>query len=40
LAVYLHLGPYSRYIIASIERRLAALDPSACRQLRRSSTAF
>jgi hypothetical protein len=26
LAVYLHLGPYSRYIIASIERRLAALD--------------
>ena len=26
MAVYLHLGPYSRYIIASIERRLAALD--------------
>jgi hypothetical protein len=26
LAVYLHLGPYSPYIIASIERRLAALD--------------
>jgi len=26
LAVYLHLGPYSRYIIAAIERRLAALD--------------
>jgi hypothetical protein len=26
LGVYLRLGPYSRYIIASIERRLAALD--------------
>jgi hypothetical protein len=26
MAVYLHLGPYSRYIIAAIERRLAALD--------------
>jgi radical SAM superfamily enzyme YgiQ (UPF0313 family) len=25
IAVYLHLGPYSRYIIASIDRRLAAL---------------
>jgi hypothetical protein len=27
MAAYLHLGPYSRYIIATIERRLAALDP-------------
>ena len=26
MAVYLHLGPYSRYVIASIERRLTALD--------------
>jgi len=26
MAVYLHLGPYSRYIIDSIERRLTALD--------------
>jgi hypothetical protein len=26
MAVYLRLGPYSRYIIASIERWLAALD--------------
>lgn len=26
MAVYLHLGPYSRYIISAIERRLAVLD--------------
>jgi len=26
MAVYLHLGPYSRHVIASIERRLTALD--------------
>jgi hypothetical protein len=33
MAVYLHLGPYSRYVIASIERRLTALMPRAwCRR--------
>jgi len=26
MALYLHLGPYSRYVIGQIERRLAALD--------------
>jgi radical SAM superfamily enzyme YgiQ (UPF0313 family) len=26
MAIYLHLGPYSRYIIGAIERRVAALD--------------
>jgi hypothetical protein len=26
MAAYLHLGPYSRYIIASVERRLSVLD--------------
>jgi hypothetical protein len=26
MAAYLHLGPYSRYVISSIDRRLAALD--------------
>jgi hypothetical protein len=26
MAAYLHLGPYSGYVIASIERRLSVLD--------------
>jgi hypothetical protein len=26
MAAYLHLGPYSRFIISSIDRRLAAID--------------
>jgi hypothetical protein len=26
MAAYLHLGPYSRFVIGSVERRLAALD--------------
>ena len=26
MAAYLHLGPYSRYIISTINRRLAALE--------------
>ncbi len=30
MAMYLHLGPYSRHVIGAIERRLAALDGEAC----------
>jgi radical SAM superfamily enzyme YgiQ (UPF0313 family) len=26
MAIYLHLGPYSRYVISAVERRIAALD--------------
>ena len=26
MAIYLHLGPYSRYVIAAVERRIAAID--------------
>jgi hypothetical protein len=26
MALYLHLGPYSRYVLGQIEQRMAALD--------------
>jgi radical SAM superfamily enzyme YgiQ (UPF0313 family) len=29
MAIYLHLGPYSRYVISAVERRIAALDAEA-----------
>lgn len=28
MALYLHLGPYSRYVLGQIEQRMAALDPT------------
>ena len=29
MALYLHLGPYSRYVLGQIEHRIAALDGAA-----------
>ncbi|QJD30601.1 hypothetical protein [Methylococcus geothermalis] len=40
MAMYLHLGPYSRYVIGAIDRRIEELDREALakRQLRYQSS--
>ena len=32
MAIYLHLGPFSKHVIAEIDRRIAELDARSCRR--------